>query len=83
MKHAVAANLNRQKRIHGHRFDAVASIMPGASRRLALMEAFDAIDAITLCGFLRGNEWLCRDILLQETPREASSRKRGRSVVEG
>jgi hypothetical protein len=80
MKEAVAANLNRQKRIHGRRFDAIALNKPGASRRLALMDAFGAIDAITLYEFLRGNEWLCRDILLQETPREATSRKRGRSA---
>ena len=49
--------LNRQRRIHGHRFECIAMGETPAIRKALLEDALDHIDQPTFNGFLRRDEW--------------------------
>ena len=48
--------LNRERRLHGHRFERIKWGATVVIRKELLKEALDCIDTTTLYGFLRRNE---------------------------
>jgi hypothetical protein len=72
MQQRVVLNCNRQKRLHGADFEAIASGETGRLRRLLMAQALVTLDVRTCFGFLRDNEQTCRDILSQ-TPDDTST----------
>ena len=74
----VASNLNRHRRIHGPMFQQLSTAQTREGRCGTLTKSFAAVDNSTRFAFLRGNEWDCREILIQELP-GGTSKKRRRS----
>jgi hypothetical protein len=66
MKERVALNWNRQKRIHGPAFEAIASDETFPGRQQLMVKALCKVDIDTCYGFLRDNERACREIFIQE-----------------
>ena len=77
-----ASNLNHQRRLHGPVFQELAKAATRESRRSNLAKAFAAVDNSTRFSFLRGNEWGCRESLIQELPSGTSNKKRRRSELD-
>ena len=58
-----ALALNRERRIHGHRFERIQQGTTLAIRKALLKDALKHIDKTTYYGFLRRNEWHLQDLV--------------------
>jgi hypothetical protein len=72
----VASNLNRQRRLHKHRFERISQVDSPPVRQLALTKALAAVDSDACFKFLSANEWQCREVLLHELPTDGGRKKR-------